>query len=62
MHVEQPADALQVFAESQQIFEQENNLYWAASLELYRAQVQYLAGRFWESRFLSTTAHDRFLS
>ena len=62
MHVQQPAEALEVFSESQRIFEKENNLYWAASLELYRAQVQYLLARFLESRSLAQAAHDRFLS
>jgi CHAT domain-containing protein len=61
-HVGQPTEALPVFLESQRIFEEEDNIYWAASVELYRAQVQYLAGRFWESRALAKTAHDRFVS
>ena len=61
-HIQQPNEALQVFSESQQIFEEENNLYWAASLELYRAQVQYMLGRFWECRSLAIAAHDRFAS
>ena len=61
-HAQQAAEALHVFAESQRIFEEENNSYWAASLELYRAQVQFMLGRFWESRSLAQTAHDRFLS
>src|SRR5262249_31404687 len=51
-HIQQAGEALQVFAESQRIFEEENNLYWAASLELYRAQVQFMLGRYWESRCL----------
>src|SRR5262249_10875951 len=62
MHVEQPAEALEVFSESQRIFEEENNLYWAASLELYRAQVLYLLARIVEARSLAQAAHDRFLS
>src|SRR5437867_6188196 len=62
IHVGQPAEALRVFCKSQRIFEEENNLYWAASLELYRAQAQYLAGRFWESRFQAKAAHDHFIS
>jgi len=61
-HLQQPREALHVFAESQKIFEQENNLYWAASLELYRAQLQFMLGRFWESKSLATAAHDRFLA
>src|SRR5438128_11870525 len=58
MHVQQPAEALAVFSESQRIFEEENNLYWAASLDLYRAQVQYLLARILESRSLAQAAHD----
>src|SRR5437773_10481007 len=62
MHVQQSAEALEVFSESQRIFEEENNLYWAASLELYHDQVLYLLARFLESRALAQAAHDRFLS
>jgi CHAT domain-containing protein/tetratricopeptide (TPR) repeat protein len=52
--------ALDVFRESQTIFEQENNLYWAAATELYRAQVYFLIERFWEARSLSRSAYERF--
>ena len=45
-HVQQAGEALHVFAEAQRIFEEENNLYWAASLELYRAQLQFMLGCF----------------
>jgi CHAT domain-containing protein len=61
-HVQQAGEALHVFAEAQRIFEEENNLYWAASLELYRAQLQFMLGRFCESKSLASAAHDRFLA
>ena len=62
MHRQQAADALQIFHESQLIFEEQNNLYWGSSLELYRAQGHFQLGRFWEARTLAQEAHDRFLS
>ncbi|PYS52632.1 MAG: hypothetical protein DMG13_15710 [Acidobacteria bacterium] len=59
-HDQQGNEALQVFREAQQIFEREKNLYWAASLELYRAQVHFLVGRFWEARSLAASALEHF--
>ena len=59
-HNQQGNEALQVFREAQQIFEREKNLYWAASLELYRAQVHFLVGRFWEARSLAASALEHF--
>jgi CHAT domain-containing protein len=59
-HNRQYSEALEIFRESQEIFEQEKNHYWVASLELYRAQVYFLIGRFWESRSMCLSAHDRF--
>ncbi len=60
MHRQQTNDALRIFQQSQRIFESENNLYWGASIELYRAQAHYQLGRYWEARDLGARAHDRF--
>jgi len=59
-HNQQSSEALEVFRQSQQLFEKENNLYWAASLELYRAQVHFMVGRFWEAQSLAVSARERF--
>ena len=56
----QPADALPVLADSQAIFEQEENLYWVASIELYRAQILFVMGRQWEAQALALSASERF--
>jgi tetratricopeptide (TPR) repeat protein len=58
----QPADALPVLSNSQAIFEQEENLYWVASIELYRAQILSVMGRQWEAQALATSANTRFSS
>ena len=62
MHRQQTSDALRIFELSQRIFEGENNFYWGASIELYRAQGHYQLGRLWEARNLAAQAHDRFTS
>jgi CHAT domain-containing protein len=55
-------DALRVFSDAQQIFEAENNLYWVAVVELYRAQVHFMLGRHWEARSLAISANKSFAS
>ncbi len=57
---QQYSKALDTFRESQTIFEEEKNLYWAAATELYRAQVFFLGQRFWEGQALARSAYDRF--
>ncbi len=57
---QQYAEATEVLHDSQRIFEEEKNLYWAASLELFRAEIKYIAGRFWEAQALCNSAYKRF--
>jgi len=59
-HNQQANEALEVFRQSQLLFEKESNSYWAASLELYRAQVHFMLGRFWEAQSLALSAKERF--
>jgi len=61
-HAQRYGEALQVFDESQRIFENENNRYFVASLELYRAQVLFAMGRFWEAHSLAASARDGFMA
>src|SRR5579884_216927 len=53
-------DAHQVFQSSQAHFEDEKNVYWAAVVELYRAEVHNALKRFWEARSLAAHAKQRF--
>jgi CHAT domain-containing protein len=59
-HSQRYGDALQVFADAQDIFNNENNRYFVGSLELYRAQVLFAMGRFWEAHALALSARDDF--
>jgi CHAT domain-containing protein len=53
-------EALDVFRSSRSIFRQERNLYWAAILDLYIAEIMFSLGRISESRSLTLKAIDRF--
>jgi CHAT domain-containing protein len=61
-HAQRYQEALQVFGESQQIFENEDNRYFVGSLELFRAQVLFAMGRFWEAHPLAVSVRDCFIS
>jgi CHAT domain-containing protein len=53
-------DALTAFREAQTLFEQENNAFWSAQLDLYRAEVLFTVGRHWEAFSLASDADAKF--
>ena len=54
------AKALQVFENAQRIFELENNRYWIALLDLYRAEIDMALDRYSEARALASQAETTF--
>ena len=60
MQVRRFAEALEVFRNSQEIFELEQNQYWIGLLELYRAEVHLYLRRFWEAQGLASQAKAIF--
>jgi tetratricopeptide (TPR) repeat protein len=53
-------DALQAFRNSKTLFSQEGNAYWIALLDLYKAEVLFSLGRYWESDSAAKSAEQQF--
>src|SRR5215467_4820098 len=60
MQMQRFGEALEAFRAGQQGFEQEGNDYWAALLDVHRADVLLALERYWEAQSLSTKAKQRF--
>src|SRR5262249_52704824 len=53
-------DALQAFGNSKLLFSEEGNTYWVALLDLYRAEVLFSLGRYWESDSIAKAVEKQF--
>jgi tetratricopeptide (TPR) repeat protein len=53
-------DALQAFGNAKVLFSSEGNAYWIALLDLYRAEVLFSLGRYWESDSIAKSAEKQF--
>jgi CHAT domain-containing protein len=54
-------DALASFKEAQAVLRShDNNMFWMAQLDLYRAEVLFSIGRLWEAHSLASAADGRF--
>ena len=53
-------DALTAFKQAQSLLKQDGNTFWSALLDLYRAEVLFSIGRFWEAHSLATAADAKF--
>ena len=53
-------DALHAFRNAKLLFSNEGNAYWMALLDLYRAEVLFSLGRYWESDSIAKSAEKQF--
>jgi CHAT domain-containing protein len=53
-------DALTAFRGAQTLLEQDGNVFWIAQLDLYRAEVLFSIGRYWEAFSLASEADEKF--
>jgi tetratricopeptide (TPR) repeat protein len=53
-------DALQAFKNAKALFSEEGNAYWIALLDLYKAEVLFSLGRYWESDSAAKSAERQF--
>jgi CHAT domain-containing protein len=56
----QAFESVKLFAQSKEMFVQDNNLVWPSLIDLYQALVLFGEGRLFEARRLSLTAHEFF--
>jgi CHAT domain-containing protein/tetratricopeptide (TPR) repeat protein len=53
-------DALHAFRNAKVLFSEEGNTYWMALIDLYRAEVLFSLGRYWESDSIAKSAEKQF--
>src|ERR1041385_4419302 len=53
-------DALHAFRNAKVLFSEEGNAYWMALIDLYRAEVLFSLGRYWESDSIGKSAEKQF--